>query len=129
MSGLADRSAGALSTRMLHALSEALRHGLIGGVRAYRLLLSPWLGNACRFEPTCSRYAIDALETHGAGVGSYVALRRLGRCHPWCDGGFDPVPLQAPSLFAGLCRPASPRDDSAPCRGVLFPTSTDKNTP
>jgi putative membrane protein insertion efficiency factor len=116
MSGLADRSAGALSTRMLHALSEALRH-------------SPWLGNACRFEPTCSRYAIDALETHGAGVGSYVALRRLGRCHPWCDGGFDPVPLQAPSLFAGLCRPASPRDDSAPCRGVLFPTSTDKNTP
>jgi putative membrane protein insertion efficiency factor len=61
-------------------------------IRAYRFFLSPWLGSACRFEPTCSRYALDALETHGALTGSYLAASRLIRCHPWCDGGFDPVP-------------------------------------
>lgn len=65
---------------------------LMGLVKAYRLLLSPWLGSACRFTPTCSAYALQALEQHGAGHGSYLVLRRLGRCHPWCDGGHDPVP-------------------------------------
>lgn len=67
---------------------------LIGVVKAYRLLLSPWVGSACRFEPTCSVYAIGALETHGAARGSYLTLRRLGRCHPWCEGGHDPVPIK-----------------------------------
>lgn len=65
---------------------------LMGIVKAYRLLLSPWLGSACRFEPTCSVYALQALELHGAAKGSYLTLRRLGRCHPWCSGGHDPVP-------------------------------------
>lgn len=65
---------------------------LIGIVKGYRLFLSPWLGSACRFEPTCSIYAIDALKQHGAGVGSYLTLRRIGRCQPWCNGGHDPVP-------------------------------------
>jgi putative membrane protein insertion efficiency factor len=65
---------------------------LVGIVKAYRLLLSPWLGSACRFEPTCSVYALQALELHGAAKGSYLTLRRLGRCHPWCNGGHDPVP-------------------------------------
>lgn len=65
---------------------------LVGIVKAYRLLLSPWLGSACRFEPTCSVYALQALELHGAAKGSYLTLRRLGRCHPWCNGGYDPVP-------------------------------------
>lgn len=65
---------------------------LIGLVRAYRLLLSPWLGSACRFEPTCSVYALGALQAHGAVRGSYLTLRRLARCHPWCEGGHDPVP-------------------------------------
>jgi uncharacterized protein len=68
------------------------RFFLIQLVQAYRLLLSPWLGSACRFEPTCSIYALQALETHGAGHGSYLILRRLARCHPWCAGGLDPVP-------------------------------------
>ncbi|MEI7783398.1 MAG: membrane protein insertion efficiency factor YidD [Betaproteobacteria bacterium] len=62
-------------------------------VRAYRLLLSPSLGSACRFEPTCSVYAMESLARHGATGGSYLTLRRLVRCHPWCDGGHDPVPL------------------------------------
>lgn len=61
-------------------------------VRAYRFFLSPWLGSACRFEPTCSLYALQALEMHGAARGSYLATRRVLRCHPWCHGGHDPVP-------------------------------------
>ena len=72
---------------------------LIACVRAYRLLLSPWLGSACRFEPTCSVYALGALQAHGAAAGSYLATRRLLRCHPWCAGGLDPVPAGAPPLF------------------------------
>lgn len=76
-----------------------IRRVLITLVRAYKLLLSPSLGSACRFEPTCSSYAIEALERHGAGMGSYLTLRRLARCHPWCDGGHDAVPQQRPRLF------------------------------
>ena len=68
-------------------------------VRGYRLLLSPWLGSSCRFEPTCSVYALKALELHGATRGSFLTLRRLARCHPWCAGGHDPVP---PALFSSL---------------------------
>jgi uncharacterized protein len=75
---------------------------LIGLVRAYRLLLKAWIGNQCRFEPSCSAYALDALEQHGAAAGSYLATRRLLRCHPWCDGGLDPVPAAPPPLFSRL---------------------------
>jgi putative membrane protein insertion efficiency factor len=79
-----------------------LQQFLVGVVKAYRLLLSPWLGSACRFEPTCSVYSIQALETHGAAKGSYLTLKRLGRCHPWCEGGVDPVPDKSThfSLFS-----------------------------
>jgi putative membrane protein insertion efficiency factor len=75
---------------------------LVGIVKAYRVFLSPWLGSACRFEPTCSIYSIQALETHGAAKGSYLTLKRLGRCHPWCEGGVDPVPDKSAhfSLFS-----------------------------
>jgi len=75
---------------------------LIGLVRGYRLLLSPWLGNACRFEPTCSRYAIQAIEQHGALAGSALAAGRILRCNPWCEGGCDPVPSARPRLFSHL---------------------------
>jgi putative membrane protein insertion efficiency factor len=61
-------------------------------VRGYRLLLKPWLGNACRFEPTCSAYTLQALQQHGAVGGSVLGGWRLLRCHPWCHGGWDPVP-------------------------------------
>ena len=78
-------------------------------VKAYRLLLSPWLGNQCRFEPTCSVYALQALETQGAMLGSALTVGRLLRCQPWCEGGHDPVPdlsgrLEATrqQLFTGL---------------------------
>ena len=61
-------------------------------VRAYRLLLSPWIGHGCRFQPTCSVYALEALERHGALRGTALMLRRIGRCHPWGGSGYDPVP-------------------------------------
>ena len=72
-------------------------------VKGYRLLLSPWLGSVCRFTPTCSAYAAQALEQHGAAKGSYLTLRRIGRCHPWCAGGHDPVP--SATLFTSLTLP------------------------
>ena len=75
---------------------------LIGLVKAYRLLLSPWLGSSCRFEPTCSAYSLQALQMHGAAAGSYLTLARLARCHPWCEGGSDAVPSEKPRLFAQL---------------------------
>jgi putative membrane protein insertion efficiency factor len=63
--------------------------GLIG---LYRRFLSPLLGRHCRYEPTCSRYALDAISRYGAARGTLMAVKRIGRCHPWAPGGFDPVP-------------------------------------
>jgi putative membrane protein insertion efficiency factor len=61
-------------------------------VRAYRLIGSPWVGHNCRYQPTCSAYALEALERHGAFKGTWLAARRIGRCHPWGGTGYDPVP-------------------------------------
>jgi len=79
-----------------------MQRGLMALVQGYRWFLSPWLGSACRFSPTCSAYALDALRLHGAGAGSVLTARRLLRCHPWCQGGHDPVPepVQAAALPA-----------------------------
>lgn len=88
-----------------------MRRWLIALVKGYRLLLSPWLGSACRFEPTCSVYSIQALEQHGAGAGTWLTMARLARCQPWCQGGHDPVPPEAPRvsrLFSRLVHPADP---------------------
>jgi len=67
-------------------------------IRGYRYLISPMLGPNCRFFPSCSCYAQEAIETHGAMKGSYLAARRILRCHPWHPGGYDPVPAAAPAL-------------------------------
>ncbi|MEG0200094.1 MAG: membrane protein insertion efficiency factor YidD [Comamonas sp.] len=93
---------------------------LMALVRGYRLTLSPWLGSACRFEPTCSAYSLQALEQHGAAVGSYLTVHRLARCHPWCDGGHDPVPQQKPRLFSFL--------DSAPDSSATTQPSSPKKS-
>jgi uncharacterized protein len=73
-------------------------------VRAYQLLLSPWLGSQCRFAPSCSNYALQALQAHGAARGSYLAAKRIVRCGPWCEGGHDPVPTKTQKLFSSLPR-------------------------
>ena len=65
---------------------------LAAPIRAYRLVLSPLLGPRCRFHPSCSAYALEALARHGAGRGGWLALRRLARCHPWGGSGVDEVP-------------------------------------
>jgi putative membrane protein insertion efficiency factor len=72
-----------------------MRRILIGFITAYRYLLSPFIGQHCRFTPTCSEYAMEAIERYGAGKGSWLALRRLLRCHPFHAGGLDPVPEQS----------------------------------
>ena len=69
-----------------------LAHLLTLLVRGYQLLLSPYLGGTCRYQPSCSRYALDALRRHGALRGGWLTLRRLGRCHPLGGMGYDPVP-------------------------------------
>ena len=65
---------------------------LVALIRVYQWLVSPWLGPACRFEPTCSRYAIEAVQRHGPVHGAWLAVKRLARCHPLGDHGYDPVP-------------------------------------
>jgi putative membrane protein insertion efficiency factor len=62
-------------------------------IRGYQLGISPLFGPKCRFYPSCSHYALDAVEAHGALRGSWLAVKRIGRCHPWNPGGFDPVPV------------------------------------
>ncbi|MBJ3764160.1 membrane protein insertion efficiency factor YidD [Maribius pontilimi] len=61
-------------------------------VRAYRAVLSPWVGFSCRYDPSCSAYALEALDKHGALKGGLLTLRRIGRCHPWGGSGIDNVP-------------------------------------
>jgi putative membrane protein insertion efficiency factor len=65
---------------------------IVAMLRGYQYLLSPWWGRQCRFTPSCSNYAIEAVERHGALAGSWLAMKRILRCHPWHPGGFDPVP-------------------------------------
>ena len=81
------------------SLSQFPRRLLTGLVRAYQLLLGNTLVPSCRFTPTCSQYAIESLQRHGAAAGTYLAARRIVRCQPWCAGGHDPVPEAPLSLF------------------------------
>lgn len=73
-------------------MKALLGHLFVFGIRAYQLAISPMLGSTCRFAPSCSAYAIEAIEGHGPFAGSLLAIRRIGRCHPFHPGGFDPVP-------------------------------------
>ena len=82
---------------MASAFSRAMSWPLIGLVKLYRLAISPWLGMNCRFQPTCSEYAIEALQKHGVFKGTWLAAKRIGRCHPWGGSGYDPVPGNQPN--------------------------------
>lgn len=78
--------------RLLRWLGGALAAVLILPIRFYQLCISPMLGPSCRFTPTCSQYAVEALRKHGPLKGSWLAVRRICRCHPWGGSGYDPVP-------------------------------------
>ncbi|CAA9328514.1 MAG: Membrane protein insertion efficiency factor YidD [uncultured Frankineae bacterium] len=92
------------AARVLHA-----------AVRAYQLWISPLLGPHCRFAPSCSAYAAQALQTHGAGRGTWLALRRIARCHPFHPGGHDPVPV---ARLSDVRRPTLGPSRAAPSRAV-----------
>ena len=74
------------------ALGKLLAWPLLALVWVYRFTISPWLGMNCRYQPTCSEYTMQALREHGAFRGSWLAAKRIGRCHPWGGHGYDPVP-------------------------------------
>jgi len=69
-----------------------MKYVLIAMLKAYRFAISPLYGQVCRYHPTCSAYALEAVQTHGAVRGTWLAMRRVARCHPWAAGGLDPVP-------------------------------------
>jgi hypothetical protein len=73
-------------------------------IRAYQLFLSPLLGPTCRYLPSCSEYAAEAIARHGALAGTWLALRRLLRCHPWGGSGYDPVPAARSPISPASCR-------------------------
>lgn len=84
---------------MASPLSSFPKRALMALVRGYRLAVSPWLGSSCRFEPSCSAYALEALQRHGATAGTCLSAYRILRCNPLCAAGHDPVPDRLPSLF------------------------------
>ena len=118
--------------RLAQALAALPGRLLIGLVLAYRLLLKPWLGNACRFEPSCSAYTLQALQRHGASGGVLLGGWRLLRCQPWCDGGCEPVPDHHPlrglfTRFVAAPAPATLGKGAAERPGVFAgaaPSST-----
>ena len=88
-----------------------MKYVLIGLLKAYRFAISPLYGQVCRYHPTCSAYALGAVQAHGALRGTWLAMRRVARCHPWAAGGLDPVP------------PPKNRRSSAPPASLATPTT------
>ncbi|APE32226.1 membrane protein insertion efficiency factor YidD [Halomonas aestuarii] len=99
--------------RLTALLTRALGIAMIGLVKTYQVTLSPLLGPRCRYWPSCSAYAVEALRVHGPFKGGLMALRRIARCHPGCEGGIDPVP-GGPS--EALCREDPELDEHFRCR-------------
>lgn len=82
-------------------MSTVIEFSIRGLIRGYQLCISPLLGPRCRFYPSCSQYALEAVSAHGSLRGILLALRRLARCHPWHHGGYDPVPGRVPCTAPG----------------------------
>lgn len=104
---------------------------LIFLIKSYRFLLSPWLGSHCRFEPSCSQYALLAVEKHGSTKGVVLTAGRLLRCHPWCQGGHDPVPeffnFSALKPFSKSVRPQDQVEVKSVSDAFSVSSSTTKN--
>ena len=94
---------------------RALALPLIGLIRLYQLVISPMTPPSCRFYPSCSAYALTALERHGPLTGTWLALRRVGRCNPWNPGGVDHVPQKVPAGAAAHAHPVSSVGKDDPC--------------
>ena len=88
-----------------------MKYVLIWLLKGYRFAISPLYGQVCRYHPTCSAYALEAVQTHGAVRGTWLAMRRVARCHPWAAGGLDPVP------------PTKNRTSSTPSSSLVTPTT------
>ncbi len=82
-----------------------MKYVLIGLLKAYRAVISPIYGQVCRYHPSCSAYALEAVTVHGSVRGSWLAVRRVGRCHPWAAGGYDPVPPRSSRVRADTVSP------------------------
>ncbi len=76
----------------LKMLNRILTFPFVVLIKFYQLFISPWVGKNCRYEPTCSHYTLEALKVHGLFKGSWLAIKRIGSCHPWGGEGYDPVP-------------------------------------
>ena len=101
-------------------MKDPVRLLLIGFLRVYRKLVSPLYGQVCRYHPSCSAYALESVTVHGSLRGTWLAVRRLGRCHPWADGGYDPVPPRHPKGTMDADAPPGPAPSplARPPRGV-----------
>lgn len=93
---VADASCRTLAKSAAETASQLGAQGMLGLIRAYKLAVSPYLRKNCRFYPSCSDYAAQAIAAHGPAKGSWLAARRICRCHPFSEGGVDPVPPAAP---------------------------------
>ncbi len=116
----------AAATRLANSASKLGVAAAVGLVRAYQLLISPWLGRPCRHDPSCSAYAIEALRRFGVLRGGWLTAKRLARCHPWGTSGYDPVPA-APDTVPAAREPVRAATEPVPATPEPIPAAPAPN--